>query len=104
MAIDNAISNPIFIEVAYATNKQSWLIPFEVEEGSTVRQAIISSGILKQCPDIDLQINKVGLFSHIVALDVLLRSGDRIEIYRPLFLDPKEARHLRAAKMKQEKK
>ena len=101
MATDNVL--PISIEVAYASANQSWLIPVEVEEGTTVQQAIASSGIMEQCPDINLQINKVGLFSKIIELDVPVRAGDRIEIYRPLLLDPKEARRLRAEKAKQEK-
>jgi hypothetical protein len=103
MATDNVLPIIIPIEVAYASANQSWLIPFEVEEGTTVQQAIASSGILEQCPDINLQTNKVGLFSKIIELDVPVRAGDRIEIYRPLILDPKEARRLRAQKAKQEK-
>ena len=99
MATDNATF--ISIEVAYASPEQSWLIPLSVEEGSTIKQAIVSSGILEQCPEINLEINKVGIFSKIIALDTLLRAGDRIEIYRPLILDPKEARRLRAEKVKQ---
>ena len=97
MVTDNVLS----IEIAYASAQQSWLIPLNVEKGTTVQQAIIISGILEQCPDINLQTNKVGLFSKIVELDVLVRAGDRIEIYRPLILDPKEARRLRAEKVKQ---
>ena len=103
MATDNVLPIPIAIEVAYASANQSWLIPVEVEEGTTVQQAITSSGILQQFPDIDLQTNKVGIFSKIIELDVLVRAGDRIEIYRPLVLDPKAARRLRAEKAKQEK-
>lgn len=103
MVSDNVLPKIIPIEVAYASASQSWLVPFEVEEGTTVQQAIASSGILEQCPDINLQTNKVGLFSKIIELDVLVRAGDRIEIYRPLILDPKEARRLRAEKAKQKK-
>jgi len=103
MATDNGLPLTIAIEVAYASVNKSWLIPVEVEEGTTVQQAIASSGILQQCPDINLQTNKVGLFSKIIELDVPVRAGDRIEIYRPLVLDPKEARRLRAEKAKQEK-
>ena len=103
MVSDNVLPKIIPIEVAYASASQSWLIPFEVEEGTTVQQAIASSGILEQCPDINLQTNKVGIFSKIIELDVLVRAGDRIEIYRPLILDPKEARRLRAEKAKQGK-
>jgi len=96
MVTDNVLS----IEIAYASAQQGWLIPLNVEKGTTIQQAIIISGILEQCPDINLQTNKVGLFSKIVELDALVRSGDRIEIYRPLILDPKEARRLRAEKAK----
>ena len=103
MATDNGLPITIAIEVAYASVNKSCLIQVEVEEGTTVQQAIASSGILQQYPDINLQTNKVGLFSKIVALDVPVRAGDRIEIYRPLLLDPKEARRLRAEKAKQEK-
>ena len=103
MATDNAIPISIPIEVAYASPQQSWLIPFNVEEGTTIQQAIVTSGILDQCPAIDLKINEVGIFSKIVALDTLVRAGDRIEIYRPLILDPKQARRIRAKKEKQKK-
>ena len=99
MAADNVLA----IEVAYASPQKSCLISFNVEQGTTIQQAIVASGILKQCHDIDLQKNKVGIFSNIVGLDVLVREGDRIEIYRPLTLDPKEARRLRAEKVKQKK-
>ena len=100
MATDNAMPNSIPIEVAYASPQHSWLIPFNVEEGTTIQQAIVASGILDQCPAIDLETNEVGIFSNIVALDTLVRAGDRIEIYRPLILDPKQARRLRAEKVK----
>lgn len=101
MVVDSEPSNLMPIEVVYASADQSWLIPFEIEEGTTVQQAIVISGILEQCPDINLQTNKVGLFSKIVELDVMLRAGDRIEIYRPLILEPKAARRLRAEKANQ---
>lgn len=101
MATDN--ETLIQIEVAYATPAQSWLIPLSIEQGSTIQQAIVSSGILEQCPEINLEINKVGIFSNIAMLDTFLRAGDRVEIYRPLILEPKQARRLRAVKAKQNK-
>ncbi|MCH8846904.1 MAG: RnfH family protein [Proteobacteria bacterium] len=103
MAADNATPISIPIEVAYASPHQSWLIPLIVEDGTTIQQAIVTSGILDQCTAIDLETNEVGIFSKIVALDTLVRAGDRIEIYRPLILDPKQARRLRAEKAKQKK-
>ena len=54
------------------------------------------SGILKEFPEINLQQQRVGIFSEFVELDAMLHDGDRIEIYRPLFIDPKQRRKLRA--------
>ena len=104
MATDNAIPISFPIEVAYASPQQSWLIQCNVEEGTTIQQVIEISGILERCPEIDLETNKVGIFSKIVALDVLIGAGDRVEIYRPLILEPKQARRLRAEKVKQKKR
>ena len=92
--------NYIPIEVAYADAKKNWLISLLVEPSCTVRQGIEFSGVLAQCPVIDLAINKVGIFSRIVHLDTLVKAGDRIEIYRPLIIEPKHARRLRAEKNK----
>ena len=62
----------------------------------TVRAAIEASGVLNDFPDIELTRNRVGIFSKLAQLDTPLRDGDRVEIYRPLQVDPKEARRRRA--------
>lgn len=85
----------IDIFVAYATPKRQVEIPLTVEESCTVAMAIRRSGILEQFPEIDLARAVVGIYSKKTALDALLNAGDRIEIYRPLQIDPKEARRLR---------
>ena len=82
----------IRIEVVYARPEQAHLIPLAVNAGTTIRQAIEMSGLLQQCPDIDLGRNKVGIFSKLKDLDTVLADGDRVEIYRELRVDPKEAR------------
>jgi putative ubiquitin-RnfH superfamily antitoxin RatB of RatAB toxin-antitoxin module len=64
--------------------------------GSTVGEAIRACGLLARCPEIDLANNRVGIFGRLVQLDTPLRAGDRVEIYRPLNSDPKEARRRRA--------
>jgi putative ubiquitin-RnfH superfamily antitoxin RatB of RatAB toxin-antitoxin module len=66
----------------------------------TAKQAIEVSGILERFPEIDLKINKIGIFGKVAKLDTLLTEGDRVEIYRPLIADPKEARKKRAAEGK----
>ena len=88
------------IEVVYALRDDQVLIAVEVEEGSTVRQAIERSGILLQFPDITLARIKVGVFGQVVPVDTTLKYGYRVEIYRPLIADPKEARRARAKRMR----
>lgn len=86
----------ITIEVAYAKPDKQSLITLHVLEASTVQEAILHSGILEEFPEIDLTQNKVGIFSKITPLDTVLKHKDRIEIYRSLIADPKEARRIRA--------
>jgi putative ubiquitin-RnfH superfamily antitoxin RatB of RatAB toxin-antitoxin module len=77
------------IGIAYASpSRQTWLND-EVPDGATVKDAIERSGILKQFPEIDLEQQKVGIFSKLAKLDALLEDGDRVEIYRPITCDPK---------------
>lgn len=86
----------IAVEVVYALPEKQYLYTINVEEGSTVEEAIKASGLLELRSDIDLAKNKVGIFSRPVKLGDEVQSGDRIEIYRPLLADPKELRRLRA--------
>jgi putative ubiquitin-RnfH superfamily antitoxin RatB of RatAB toxin-antitoxin module len=84
------------VEVVYALRDEQVLIQLQVEEGTTVRQAIERSGILQRFPEIDPTRGSVGIFGRIAAPDTPLQDGDRVEIYRPLLVDPKEARRKRA--------
>ena len=85
----------LLVEVAYALPERQVLLELEVEEGTTVRQAIERSGILQRYPGIQLARGRVGIFGRRVELDAPLRYGDRVEIYRPLIADPREARRRR---------
>lgn len=84
------------VEVVYALPERQVLIALEVEEGTTALAAVERSGILRQFPQADLRRDGVGVFGKRVAPDTLLREGDRVEIYRALIADPKEARRERA--------
>ena len=88
----------IIIEVAYALPEEQVIISIKVPTIFNVQQAIEKSGIQKKFPSIDLSKNKVGIFGKKTTLDQPLNDRDRIEIYRPLILDPKEMRRKRAAK------
>ncbi|MBJ6611979.1 MAG: RnfH family protein [Candidatus Thiothrix moscowensis] len=76
------------VGIAYADKfKQTWL-KLEVPDGSTIKEAIEHSGLLKQFPDIDLENQAVGVFGKISKLDTKVADGDRVEIYRPITADP----------------
>lgn len=90
----------MIVEVAYALVDKQSLISLEVEEGSTLKEAIEASGILEQYKQIDLSKDRVGIFSKFATLDTVLREKDRVEIYRPLVADPKIVRKERAAQGK----
>lgn len=86
----------IAVIVCYATPEKQVQIALSVEESSTVELAIRRSKIVEQFPEIKFATIKVGIFSQPVKLDSNLQAGDRIEIYRPLTIDPKELRRLKA--------
>lgn len=95
-------STLIKIEVVYGTPTEQELLLVEVNEGVTVEEAIVSSGILSSFVEIDLKVNKVGIWNRTAKLTDTVHDLDRIEIYRPLIADPKEVRKRRAEKAKVE--
>ena len=101
---EDSTTKHITVEVAYAKPDSQVIIRLQVEEGTTLEQAIERSGILEQFSEIDLSKNKVGIFSKLSKKDQVLRDKDRVEIYRPLIADPKEVRKKRAAAGKTTKK
>jgi putative ubiquitin-RnfH superfamily antitoxin RatB of RatAB toxin-antitoxin module len=86
------------VEVAYAKPEEQVIITLAMEEGATVESAIKVSGLLELFPEIDSSELKAGIFGVACKLDQLVKEGDRIEIYRALVHDPKEARRQRALK------
>jgi uncharacterized protein len=90
----------IKIEIAYALRDEQILIALEVEEGTTAAEAVERSGILRRVTGIELARGRLGVFGKLVELDQRLRDGDRVEIYRSLLADPKDARRARALRSK----
>ncbi|GAD89468.1 MULTISPECIES: RnfH family protein [Vibrio] len=86
----------IHVEVVYALPDDQRVVSLVVNKELTVEQIIERSGLLTLFPEIDLSVNKVGVFSRNIKLDAVVRDKDRIEIYRPLLADPKEIRRKRA--------
>lgn len=77
------------VGVVYAKPERQVWLHVELPEGSTVKDAIERSGVLGQFPDIDLGVQKVGVFGKVTELDAVLEDGARVEIYRPITCDPK---------------
>ena len=84
------------VAVVYAEPRRVFSVALELPPGATVADAIERSGIRAARPGLEIRADRVGVFARRVALDAALRDGDRVEIYRPLTLDPKEARRRRA--------
>lgn len=84
------------IQVCYALPETTAMLALTLPVGSSVKQAIDASGLLTRFPDIDLSVQKVGVFGKLKVLDAVLHEGDRIEIYRALQADPMESRRRRA--------
>ena len=88
------------VEVVYAAADRQVLLAVTVASGTSLRAAVQASAITMLFPDLDLADCPLGVFGKVVAdADArVVQPGDRIEIYRPLLVDPKEVRRLRAAK------
>ena len=74
--------------------KKAIQLTLTLQVGSTITTALEHSGLLPIYPEIKDYL--VGIFGTVVPLNTQLKTGDRIEIYRPLLIDPKEKRRQRA--------
>jgi len=86
------------VEVVYALPQVQRLVRVALAPGSSVADAVTASGLPREFPAIDPAAGPFGIFGEPCPPDRILRPGDRVEIYRPLEVDPKEARRLRAAR------
>ena len=89
---------PLRVEVVYALPGAEDAVSLEVPPGATLRDAIHASGLIARHPEIDLDRQKIGVYGKVKAAEAPAAQGDRIEIYRPLLVEPKEARRRRAAR------
>ncbi len=100
----------ISIEVAYALPDRQKIQSLQVAQGTTALAAVQQSGIEKHFPDLDINKAEFGVFGNQLGTRGLpaadqykLREGDRVEIYRPLQVDPKEVRRQRAEEAKKKR-
>ncbi len=93
----------ISVEVAYALPHKQKIVAVQLAPGTTARDAVRQSGIAREFPGLDVETADLGLYGKAVKPEYVVAAGDRIEVYRPLKDDPKEARRARAAKAKAKK-
>lgn len=88
------------IEIAYAEPSQQWLLVREVAEGTTLAHVMDDAEVREWMQRVEAPV--VGVWSKIISepTEHVLVDGDRIEIYRPLSIDPMAARKARAEKAK----
>ena len=84
------------IEVAYATAERQVVVALDVDAGATVETALQRAARHEAFRGLNVNDMPVGVYGQPVDRGRLMRPGDRVELYRPLLLDPKEARRRRA--------
>jgi putative ubiquitin-RnfH superfamily antitoxin RatB of RatAB toxin-antitoxin module len=86
----------IDVQVVYAQAGRQILLNVRLPQGATVGGAIDAAGMAAMISPLCIDGRRIGIFSRKVALDHVVEQGDRIEIYRPLTIDPMDARRRRA--------
>ncbi|MEE4249850.1 MAG: RnfH family protein [Alcanivoracaceae bacterium] len=93
------------VEVVYALPDRQKLISLRVPAGTTMYDAVQQSGITGFFPGLDIEHSSMGVFSKVEANPKgrVLEQGERVEIYRPLIIDPKDNRKARAKQAKEKR-
>ncbi|MET0209818.1 MAG: RnfH family protein [Burkholderiaceae bacterium] len=92
------------VEVAYSPSARAVdLCLVELPEGAKVADAIEASGLLDRHPALRAAPAACGVWGRACRPDRALADGDRVELYRPLAVDPKDARRSRGREEKQAK-
>lgn len=108
---DDQAESLIKVEVAYATPERQLIVPLNVPVGTTALESVKLSNIVSEFSEIDIDKDPMGIFSKPLdgkgrpkPYEYVMTAGDRVEIYRPLLIDPKAARLDRAKTSKPAKK
>jgi putative ubiquitin-RnfH superfamily antitoxin RatB of RatAB toxin-antitoxin module len=97
-------SSLITVECVYAGKSNQYFIALQLNSGANIAKVIRESGVLSHYPELSLETLNVGIFGQKKALTDPVHQGDRVEIYRPLMIDPMEARRTRAITPKKNKR
>lgn len=95
-------SEPVRVTVVYALAEQQSIVELQLPARSTVMDAVTQSGLLSRFPELAERALSCAIFGRVVTLSVPLHDGDRVEILRPLLIDPKEGRRRAAARARRD--
>jgi putative ubiquitin-RnfH superfamily antitoxin RatB of RatAB toxin-antitoxin module len=90
------MSDAIRVELVLAMPDRQQLLSVEVESGATIADVIALSRIADRFPEVDVDVLQTGIWGKPMPRDHVVRDGDRVEFYRPLQMDPREARRMLA--------
>ena len=82
----------IEVEIVLGTPERQVLQAVTVDNGATIADVVAASGIAARFPDLDIDSLATGVWGNVLPRDYAVKDGDRIELYRPLEMDPREAR------------
>ena len=86
----------IDVEFVFATPEDQFLVEVRLPEGASIADVIEASGVRERFPDIKVDTLDAGVWGKFRERDTLVQSGDRVELYRELLIDPRDARRARA--------
>jgi putative ubiquitin-RnfH superfamily antitoxin RatB of RatAB toxin-antitoxin module len=89
---------PVEVEVAYARPDAQIVMAIQVNAGTPAREVLRQSGLAERFPEIDILTCPIGVFGIRIDDDYGVQAGDRVEVYRPLERDPRDARRELAAR------
>jgi len=89
------MSDAVIVEIVLALPEVESIVVVTLDPGATASEALAQSGIYERFSDHDLQDLPIGIWGRVVERDHVVKNGDRIELYRPLQVDPREARRLK---------
>ena len=82
----------IKVELVFASPQQQWLTVVSIADGSSVADVIAASGVRQRFPEVDIDALATGVWAKLVDRQQRVVAGDRVELYRELEIDPREAR------------
>lgn len=98
---NDSFANGLRVEVVVAWPEEQVLVSLDLPVGATVIEAARASKLEERFPGLEIREDQLGVFGELCRPDRVLREGDRVEIYRPLKLDPKTIRRINAERQKQ---